>query len=47
MESCLDLIGAKIESKVEDSTLTDPMTSARAWMSVGHVMSRNVVTGAM
>jgi PAS domain S-box-containing protein len=44
MESCTDLIGAKIESKAEDSVAANPMTSARAWMSVGHVMSKHVVT---
>jgi len=44
MESCTGLTGAIIESKVEDSTLANPITSSRAWMSVGDVMSRNVAT---
>lgn len=44
MASCTDLIGAKIESKLEDSLFGNPLTSARSWMSVRHVMSRGVVT---
>jgi CBS domain-containing protein len=44
MESCMDLTGAMIESKVEDSSLASPITSSQAWMSVGDVMSKNVAT---
>lgn len=42
MESCIDLTGAVIESKTEDSCLAQPVTCARAWMTVGDVMSRQV-----
>jgi PAS domain S-box-containing protein len=44
MESCVDLTGAMIEGKIEDSTLANPITSSQAWMSVGDVMSKNVAT---
>lgn len=44
MESCLEKTEASMECDVEDSILASPITSARAGLSVGDVMSKDVAT---